>query len=140
MLRPAYAGADMTDHPNAELVRSAYEALAGGDPSVLVGLLADDVKWHLPGRHRFAGDFEGRDELLAHWATFGEATGGAEPPKMVAVLGDDNFAIAIEHVVIERNEKRYDRHDVIVFRVKAGRIAEGWVYPESQYEIDDLLS
>jgi hypothetical protein len=27
-----------------------------------------------------------------------------------------------------------------VYRIKEGKVAEGWHYPESQYEWDDLLS
>jgi uncharacterized protein len=83
-----------------------------------------------------AGDFEGRDAVVAHLMDH-DAVATSE---VAAVLDDDKFAIAIEHVTAERDGKVYDRHDVIVYRIKEGKVAEGWHYPESQYEWDDLLS
>jgi ketosteroid isomerase-like protein len=122
----------MTDHPNADLVRNAYE----GGPEAAIAALADDVKWHFPGRSHVAGDFEGKGAVLEHLA----ALQADFEVSLFALLADDKFAIAIEHVTAERNGKQYDRHDVAVFRIKGGKIAEVWVYPESQYELDDLLS
>jgi ketosteroid isomerase-like protein len=115
----------MNEHPNAELVRRR-------SPDVL----ADGVRWHFPGRSTMAGDFEGRDAVVAHLANH-DAVANSD---VLAVLADDRFAIAIEHVTAERDGKRYNRHDVVVYRIKEGAVAEGWHYPESQYEWDDLLS
>jgi ketosteroid isomerase-like protein len=129
----------MSDHPNAELVRAAYAAVDAGDGTLFHELLADDVKWHFPGRSSVAGDYEGREAVLGHFVAFSEATGGTLKADVAAVLGDDKFAIAIEHVTAERAGKTYNRHDVVVFRMKNGKAAEGWLYPESQYELDDLL-
>lgn len=140
MLSASLRWVSMSTHPNAALIQGAYDALANRDPSVLLDLIADDVRWHLPGRHPHAGDFEGKDALLAHWRDYGEATGASHFPPVLAVLADDRFAIAIEHVELERNGKSYNRHDLVVYRIKDGKIVEGWVYPENPYEIDDLLS
>ena len=114
----------MTEHPNAELVR-------GRSPDAL----ADGVRWHFPGRSRVAGDFEGREAVVAHLAEH-DAIASSD---VAAILADDNFAIAIEHVTAERDGKSYNRHDVVVYRIKEGKVAEAWHYPESQYEWDDLL-
>jgi ketosteroid isomerase-like protein len=130
----------MSTHPNAELVRAAYDRVADGDGTGFTELLAEGVKWHFPGRSSVAGDFEGRDAVIEHWHAYSAATGESLKAEVAAVLGDDRFAVAIEHVTAERDGKSYNRHDVVVFRIKDGAIAEAWVYPESQYELDDLLS
>ena len=130
----------MSDHPNAELIRGAYAGLTAGGGESMASILADSVKWHVPGRSRFAGDFEGRDAVIRCWEEYGELIGSSSTIDLVSVFADDRLAIAIEHFTAERNGKRYDRHDLVVYRIKDGKVAEGWVYPESQYELDDLLS
>lgn len=115
----------MDEHPNAALVRRR-------NPDAL----ADAVRWHFPGRSSVAGDFEGWEAVVAH-LTQHDAIANSE---VAAILADDKFAIAIEHVTVSRNGKSYDRHDVVVYRIKDGKVAEGWHYPESQYEWDDVLS
>jgi ketosteroid isomerase-like protein len=54
----------MSEHPNVDLVRSGYEAVARGDMAAFAALLDDDVVWHesTPG---FEGSYYGPDETLA---------------------------------------------------------------------------
>jgi ketosteroid isomerase-like protein len=54
----------MTEHRNAALIRSAYEAVERGDMATFAAALGDDIVWHesTPG---FEGDYHGRDETLA---------------------------------------------------------------------------
>ena len=54
----------MTEHPNAAVVRSAYEAVERGDMAAFAAALDDDIVWHesMPG---FEGDYHGRDGVLA---------------------------------------------------------------------------
>ena len=122
----------MADHPNAQLVRDAYE----GGPEAAVAALADNVKWHFPGGSRVAGDFEGREAVLAH---IGELM-AAFSVELFHVMADDRFVVAIEHVTGEGNGNTYDRHDVVVFRIKDGKVAEGWAYPENLHEIEAVLA
>ncbi|MBA3653910.1 MAG: nuclear transport factor 2 family protein [Actinobacteria bacterium] len=129
----------MTDHPNAELVRSGYAAMAGGDADTFLAMLADDIKWHFPGKSAVSGDFEGKSALLAHVAAMAAAAGSLDI-QLVHMLADDTFAVAIEHVVATKGDKRYDRHDIAVFRMKDGRVAEGWAYVENLDEWEALLS
>ena len=36
----------MSEHPDAAVVRSAYEALSRGDMTTFEGLLHNDIVWH----------------------------------------------------------------------------------------------
>ena len=45
----------MSQHPNVERMRRAYEAFMKGDAETIRELLTDDLVWHVPGRHRFSG-------------------------------------------------------------------------------------
>ena len=64
----------MNEHPNAAVIRSAYEAVGRGDMETLVSVLADDIVWHesTPG---FEGTYHGRDQALALLGRVFEETG-----------------------------------------------------------------
>ena len=36
----------MSEHPNAAVIRSVYEAISKGDMDAVAGLLADDITWY----------------------------------------------------------------------------------------------
>ena len=130
----------MAEHPNAAFLRAAYDAFTSeGNPNVLLDGCADGFKWHFPGRSVLAGDYEGRDGFMTYLGKMGE-TGATINIELVAVIADDNFATAIEHVTGEHNGKTYDQHDLGIFRFKNGKVAEAWGYIEDQYGWDDLLS
>lgn len=129
----------MAEHPNVELVRSAYAAISAGNGEPFMAMLADGVKWHYPGKSPLAGDYEGREAVRDHFHAIDAATTMVEM-QLLTVLADDRFAIAIEHNVMAKGDNRYDRHDLVVFRIKDGQVAEAWVYPENQYELDAVLS
>jgi uncharacterized protein len=54
----------MNEHPNAAVIRSAYEAISKGDMAAYTALLDDDIIWHesSPGME---GDYHRRDQVLA---------------------------------------------------------------------------
>ena len=53
----------MNEHPNAGVIRSAYEAVERGDMETFAAALDDDIVWHesVPG---FEGTYHGRDEAV----------------------------------------------------------------------------
>ena len=42
----------MTDHPNAALLKKGFEAFSQGDTATITNLFAEEVVWHLLGRHQ----------------------------------------------------------------------------------------
>ena len=46
----------MLEHPNVARYWRAYEAFTKGDAGTIRQMLADDLVWHVPVRHRFSGD------------------------------------------------------------------------------------
>ena len=92
----------MTEHHNAVRIRDGYEAMAKGDPSVLLESLSPDIEWHIPGRHRFAGTYRGIEQLLQH---FGELFAVAqEEMSPVEVVASDQRAFALVDVVARAGE------------------------------------
>jgi uncharacterized protein len=58
-------------HPNAALIAEFHRRqgafYVGGSLEPLVELLAQDIRWHVPGTSPIAGDHKGRDAVLAYF-------------------------------------------------------------------------
>ena len=75
----------MSDHPNAVIVREGFDHFVRGDVAGLVGLFADDAVWHVPGANDMAGDYRGRDAIIAFLRRTAELTGGDVLSRRAAV-------------------------------------------------------
>ena len=124
----------MSIEANKQLVRDTWGAVSVGDISGFLGNLADDVTWTFFGSHRFAGSFEGKEELVA---------------KLFAPLGEvlvdgikvhiDSLTAEGDRVVMEaRGEARtktgdhYNNYYCIVITVHEGKIAQVREYLDSE--------
>jgi ketosteroid isomerase-like protein len=53
------------EHPNATVYRRTVDAFRDRDFDAIRSLIAEDIVWHVPGRHSMAGDIRGLGELVA---------------------------------------------------------------------------
>lgn len=59
--RPNLIWSQVVDHPNAHLITRAYDAFGRGDILTVLGILSDDIHWHVPGQSPLSGDSNGHD-------------------------------------------------------------------------------
>jgi ketosteroid isomerase-like protein len=80
--------------PNAERLRRGYDALANHDSAAVRALLAEDVTWRVPGRGPLAGDYHGREHVLALLARRRQLSSDTFRIKVVEMLADrDRVAV-----------------------------------------------
>jgi uncharacterized protein len=137
--RPGSDGED-----RAALVRRFHEVQAafygGGAIEPLIDFLAEDVRWHVPGRNAIAGDYAGRDEVLAYFERrrrLARATLRLDVREVVAA-GERVFQLVGGSV--ERSGESRSWDTVGVLRVSGGRIHECWLLPFDQYLFDEVWS
>ncbi|MCT9934829.1 nuclear transport factor 2 family protein [Planotetraspora sp. A-T 1434] len=131
----------MSEHPNATIARSTYDALAKNDLDyVRDNLLADDVVFHVPGRGPLAGDYSGKDEVIAYLGRLGQIVTGAVQFEPASFLADDDQVAALLRIHGERDGKVLDERGVHVFRIVDGKITERWSFPQDSYVIDDFFA
>jgi ketosteroid isomerase-like protein len=82
------------DHPNVTLVREGFAAFERGDMARMDQLLADDVVWHVGGNSKWAGTYQGKQQVLECFGRQAEATSGPTSGEIHDILGND------EHVVV----------------------------------------
>ena len=118
------AASTITD--SAEVVRRGYAAFNAADVDALIGLIDEDASWHTPGRSPIAGDYLGRDAVLAQFGRYGGDTGGTFRADLQQVFtADDGRVIGLHHNTAERDGRRLDTDCCIVFEVAAGRVVSG---------------
>ena len=119
----------MSEHPNAAVVRSAYESMELGDVAAFVGALDDDIVWHesMPG---FEGDYRGRDGVLAFFGrVFAETGMEVKDLTLHHVLADDSHAAVLLEATMTLGDRSRTSRYVDVYRLRDGKATEHWHLP-----------
>jgi ketosteroid isomerase-like protein len=106
----------------------------------LADFLAEGVVWHVPGRSSIAGEYRGREEVLAYFAKRRDLAGRTFRviPREALAEGELVVHFADGEVTVDGRVRRW--RTVGVFRLSAGRIAECWLLPFDQYQFDAIWS
>ena len=116
----------MTDHPNVELTRRAYEAFARGDIAALAELIAADVTWHVAPPGPLSGTYHGRDEVLGFFGRLAEETAGTFRLAVHDILANDEHAVALCTLSASRGGKSIETPVANVGHIRDGKVTEFW--------------
>jgi len=127
-------------HPNEAVIRTAYEAFSAGDMETMAGLFANDAVWHVPGRNKVAGDYEGVDAILGYYGDLDEAMGGTfRIDEIHDILANDQHVVSMHRSSAEKDGVSHTFNEVFVFHVSNGKITEAWEQTSDLYEYDELV-
>jgi ketosteroid isomerase-like protein len=115
------------EHPNATAYRKTADAFRARDFDALRSLVAEDVVWHVPGRHPMAGEIRGLDAIVA-WLR--RTTELGFTLREHDVLGNDDHVCALSYIGARRPGVDIEIAVVSVFHFRDGRQVERWFYPE----------
>lgn len=116
----------MSEHPNAAIVRSAYEAMETGNMPAFVALLDDDIIWHesTPG---FVGNYRGRDQVLALLGSIMQETGVQMGRISIHdVLASDDHTVILHETALTKNGRAYTAQYCDVYHLRNGKLTEHW--------------
>ena len=82
-------------HPNANLLRRVYEAAGTGDLRPLFDVLADDVTWRDSSLGPLAGEYHGKDEVLAFFGKMMEVYAGTLRLEVHDILASDDHGVVL---------------------------------------------
>lgn len=114
------------EHPNATAYRKTAEAFRARDFDAIGSLVAEDVVWHVPGRHSMAGEIRGLDELVAWLGRLSEL---GFTLREHDVFGNDEHVCALSYMGARRPGVVIEIPVTSVFHYRAGRQVERWIYP-----------
>ena len=115
------------EHPNATAYRRTADAFRERDFDAIRSLVAEDVIWHVPGRHSMAGEVRGLDALFAWLGRLGDL---GFTLREHDVFGNDEHVCALSYMGAKRPGVDVETRVTSVFHFRDGRQAERWIYPE----------
>jgi ketosteroid isomerase-like protein len=124
------------EHPNAVAYRRTADAFRAGDLVALRSLIAEDVVWHVPGRHPMAGEVRGLEDLVA-WLGRLRALGFTL--REHDVFGNDEHVCALSYMGARRPGTQVEVRVTSVFHYQGGRQVERWMYPEDMAAWDAIF-
>jgi ketosteroid isomerase-like protein len=130
----------MIEHPHLDVFGRIYDAFTDGDLDSLAAMFDEEVVWHTPGRNPLAGDYEGRDAVLASFVEEFDLSHGSYRVHVHDVLADDRHIVALLRATASRDERTLDMNYVLVFEMKDGRVAEAWESWADQRTLDEFWS
>ena len=125
-------------HSNAELLQSAYDAFAAGDIPTVLGILAEDIRWHVPGRSPVSGDYTGHAGAMDFFGRCQELSGGTLKVIPDEILADGDRVVVLSTVSAQRGGQSWSSAEVHVWRVVAGRAVEFREFQGDQQAEDEF--
>jgi ketosteroid isomerase-like protein len=122
---------------NATVMHRYVDAWLRNDWEAALAFWADDIVHHVPGRHRLAGDFAGKQAFLdAYTAIFEELGGTIEVVAVHDVLVSDDHAVTLVVERAVRGDQSLDFNRVVVYHLRDGQIVETWSHDDDPYALD----
>ena len=123
----------------ATTARIYADALTAKDFATVAGMFAENVVWHQPGTHRFAGTYRGAAEVNGHLGALMGASQGSFELSVTSepMINGDLAAMQVEFSA-QREGAAMSMGGVDVVRVEGDRIAEVWLYSADQQAEDEF--
>ncbi len=110
----------------ADVVRRGYHGFNTADMALLTQTFDANSTWETPGKSPMAGVRKGRDNVFAHFGTYGGGTDGTFKAELQHVTADaDGRVVGVHRNTAKRHGRMLDTLCCIVFQVKDGRIVSG---------------
>ena len=124
-------------NPSLILVQKMFDAYAKGDTEALKEVVAEDVEWHIPGRHPLAGTKRGLDELGEFFTALHGAGFRAE---VMILAANDNYVIDAHRGWSNSGKGDVDLNWVLLYQIIDGKIRRIQNFSGDQYVSDKFFT
>ena len=93
-----------------------------GDGAALAALLDDQTDWVILGEGNLAGTYRGPSEIFGFWKDVARKTGGGLKLEVRDVLGNDERVVVLVNVHGEREGRRLNEKQVVVFELRGDKV------------------
>lgn len=125
---------------NMELTRKGYAAFNTGDVQTVMGLLADEVVWHVFGSGPFTGDHRVKRAVMELFGNYLQLL-DSQSTEIHDVLANDQHTVVMATLRLSRKGKSIE-HKItdVIHPDSEGRVAEFWRFFEDQSKADAFLT
>ena len=122
------------DHPNTILIHNFFTAYSNNDMEGIKKVLAEDIKWHIPGEHPLSGTKTGINEVLEFFKKLSVGNFKAEP----IVMGvNDNYVIDCHKNWSNlENSENLNAMSCLLWKIENKQIKEVHNFPQDQKVVD----
>lgn len=132
-------GSYIMTHPNEDVLKHGYDAIARGDVEALTSTWQDDIVIHIPGNHQLSGEYRGKDEALGFFGRQMELADNARiEVEDISASDRHGFVLVTGHM--ERGGETVRERGIHVHRMENNKIAESWSLPFNQAVVDEFWS
>lgn len=110
-------------------------------------MLADDLVWHVPGRHRFSGDRNKAETMALFEEVVPEFSESGHPVittfkiEVEGIVATDEWIVTRVHWDHSRDGKRFDQRGVEMYRMNTeGQISEFWAFMRDTAAFDEFFA
>jgi ketosteroid isomerase-like protein len=121
---------------NEALVRRIFDAFARKDGFSLRDVFAADCVWTVPGRGVMAGAYRGREEIFRFLARLPKLTNGTYGSRLIDVLASDDRAAGLYRASGERDGRRLELDQLLLFTIRDGRVSSVLALPSDPETFD----
>lgn len=129
----------MAEHPNITLWRNGQEAFTRRDLGDIRDLYSEDVVYHVPGTHRFAGDHRGLDSVMQLLARL-VSEASLQITNVHAVMADEDHVVALLRMTGKQGDEQVSFDQANIYHVTDGKITEAWLLPADPFALNGLFS
>jgi uncharacterized protein len=125
-------------HPNLTLINDFFKAYAENNQEGLKEILAEDIKWHIPGTHPLSGTKLGIQAVLDYFKQLSKGHFKAEP----IVMGVNDSYVIDCHRNWSNLEKgdNLDNMSCLLWKIENHKIVEVHNFPQNQQIVDLFFS
>jgi len=128
------------EHPNVRLAREGFDAMNTGDMSWIDAHLADDAVWHVGGKSKMAGDYQGKHAIMDLFARQLPLMGQNPRIDLHDVVGNDRHVVAIGRASFDDPDGgTVDYLYANVFHFEGDMLTEAWGLADETSGFDALV-
>lgn len=124
----------MSEQENVRVVQSLFERFGSGDVPGILGLLSDDVDWHIRGPESvpYFGPRSGHDGVLDFFGKIGTSVEFEHlRPEEFVPAGDKVLVIGGERGRVRATGKSFENPWIMVFTLRDGKIVKFRSYEDT---------
>ncbi|HEY6780871.1 MAG TPA: nuclear transport factor 2 family protein [Thermoleophilaceae bacterium] len=124
------------EHRNASLLRHIFDAFARDDLDAIAARFARDVRWHTPGRNQLAGDYVGREAVLALVRRSSQLADESYRAEVEDIMTSERHATALFRATGSRGGRQLDLRHLALYAIADSAVHEVWIAPLDQEAFD----
>lgn len=125
---------------NVARIRDLFRAWLARDAMAVARLIGDAVVWRVPGPSAMAGEYRGRAEIFAFLRRTADLTDGTYRADLIDVWGGDEVVVGLYRATGEREGRRLDIPQALVFRFEGEELREVLAVPGEPAAFDSFWS